>query len=54
VRECSTSRERENEIYAKCLAEKLSPRSDRDHKQAVTDACNYIACNPSLIDRFKY
>ena len=53
-RECSTSRERENEIYAKCLAEKLSPRSDRDHKQAVTDACNYIACNPSLIDRFKY
>ena len=53
-RECTTSRERENEIYAKCLAEKLSPRSDRDHKRAIRDACGYTACNPSIIDRLKY
>jgi hypothetical protein len=54
LRECSTSREREDEIYAKCLAEKLSPRSDRDHKRAIRVACGYTACNPSIIDRFKY
>lgn len=60
-RECSTSRKREGEIYSKCLLDKITPLSDRDHKkidrykkEIIEDACSYIACNPSIFERLKY
>ena len=51
---CSTNLERYNEIYDKCYVEHYESNADRSMKRAVQGMCDRTACNPSLLERFKY
>ena len=52
---CSVTEKRSREIYDNCIVELMPNEAVRyEKREAIISKCKRIACNPSLVESFKY